>query len=67
MQIHEITTPAEAREYLVALVGDKTRREIDRLVGYSGWSAYKKGKCEIAAGTWFRIYAALDRMEKGDI
>jgi hypothetical protein len=59
MTIDQIKNHADARKFLVDLVGNRTTREIDKLVGYSGWSAYKNGKCEIAAGTWFKIYNAV--------
>ena len=59
MKISQIKNHAQARQFLVDLVGDRSTRDIDRLVGYSGWGSYKKGKCEIAAGTWFLIYTAV--------
>jgi putative AlgH/UPF0301 family transcriptional regulator len=59
MKISKITGHADARKFLVDLVGDRSSRDIDALVGYSGWNAYKKGNCEIAAGTWFLIYNAV--------
>jgi hypothetical protein len=61
MDIREIKTPTDARKFLVGLVGELTSRDVDRLVGYSGWNAYKKGNCEIAAGTWFRIWNAMKK------
>ena len=59
MKLSEIKTHTEARKFLVDLVGDRTTMELYKLVGYTGWSAYKRGKCEISAISWFKIYFAI--------
>ena len=59
MKLNQIKNHADARKFLLAHVGGRSCREVDKSVGYSGWGSYKKGNCEIAAGTWFKIYEAF--------
>jgi hypothetical protein len=59
MNIQDIKTPEDAHAFLTALVGNRTSREIDKLVGYSGWHSYKTGKCQISVAMWFTIWNAV--------
>ncbi len=59
MKLSEIKSHTEARDFLVDLVGDMTTRDLYKLVGYTGWSPYKRGACEISAISWFKIYFAV--------
>jgi hypothetical protein len=61
MKINEIKTPEDAHAFLVDLVGNRTSREIDKLVGYSGWHSYKTGKCQISVASWFMIWNAVKK------